>query len=176
MKSSGPAWESGGRSCHSTVVVAFSSFVFIVFSEPDLHNSVAFLKTRAPQPCSPSLSTPTARSAVHAGRQSPARGLHAPESSLFFGAHDGHAPPFFWPCAVGLLSMVVDLRLGGIGDGACSHTLPSPAEFAPASSASFLVFCVVLCILLFLLYSLPVYCSEFIGIFVGLMLDRPSFI
>jgi hypothetical protein len=86
LKSSGPAWGSGGRSCHSTVVLAFSSFVFIVFSEPDLHNPVAFLKTSAPQPSSPSLSAPAAGSTVHAGCQSLARGLHAPESSLFFGA------------------------------------------------------------------------------------------
>jgi hypothetical protein len=104
LKSRGPAWGSGGRSCLSTVVLAFSSFVFIVFSEPNLHNPVAFLKTRAPQPSSPSSSTPVAGSTVHVGRQSPARGVYAPESSLFFGVRDGHAPPFSgharWGCGL----------------------------------------------------------------------------
>jgi hypothetical protein len=94
LKSSGPAWGSGGRSCLSMVVLAFSSFVFIIFSEPDLYNPVAFLKTRAPQPSSQSSSAPAASSTVHAGRQSPTSGLHAPESYLLFGARDGHAPPF----------------------------------------------------------------------------------
>jgi hypothetical protein len=77
---------------------------FIVFSKPDLHNSVAFLNTRAPQPSSPSSSAPVAGSTVHPSRQSPARGLHAPESSLFFGARKGHSPPFSgrarWGCGL----------------------------------------------------------------------------
>ncbi len=71
---------------------------FSIFScrylEPDLRNPIAFLKTRAPQPSSQSSSAPAASSTVHAGRQSPTSGLHAPESYLLFGARDGHAPPF----------------------------------------------------------------------------------
>jgi hypothetical protein len=60
--------------------------------EPDLHNSVVFSKTRAPQPCSLSSSDPAAGSSGHESSQCLARGLHALESLLLFGARDGHAP------------------------------------------------------------------------------------
>jgi hypothetical protein len=73
---------------------------------------------------------------------------------------------------VGLRTTLVDLRLGGTGDGACLHAQPSPAESVPVSSAGSLVllvlFLALCCVFhLFLLYSLPVYCSDFIEIFVG---------
>jgi hypothetical protein len=78
----------------SLTVVCWPVFFQISSSllEPDLHNSVVFSKTRAPQPCSPSLSAPVAGSSGHGGRQCPARGLHASERLLLFGARDGHAP------------------------------------------------------------------------------------
>jgi len=74
--------------------LAFSSPVFLDFSKPDLYNFVAFFKTRAPQPCSLSSAAHATGSTGHADSQSLTRGLHAPESSLLFGAHDGHALPF----------------------------------------------------------------------------------
>jgi len=72
----------------------FFNYFSSSFLVPDLLNPVAFLKTRTLQPHSPTSSAPSAGSTGHAGRQSPARGLHAPESSLLFGARDGHAPLF----------------------------------------------------------------------------------
>jgi hypothetical protein len=60
LKSRFPGWGSGGRSCLRTVVLASSLYVFLGFSEPDLLNPVAFVKTRAPQSRSPSSSAPAA--------------------------------------------------------------------------------------------------------------------
>jgi hypothetical protein len=70
--------------------------IFPVFSsstlDPNLHNSVALSKTRVPQPCSSSSSAQVAGCSGHDGRRCSARDLHAPESLLFFGERDGHAP------------------------------------------------------------------------------------
>jgi len=44
---------------------------------------------------------------------------------------------------VGLRTTLADLWLGGTGDGACLHAPPSPAEFAPTSSAGSLVLLVL---------------------------------
>jgi hypothetical protein len=86
----------------------------------------------------------------------------------------------FWPCTVGMGSTVSDLRRGATGDGACPPCAAVSGEVNPVSTAGslFWVFFYFVCcvFLLFLQYSLSMYCSNFIGIFVGLMLDRPSFI
>jgi len=68
--------------------------VFIDFSEPDLHNHVCFFKTRAPEPCSPTLFALAARSTGLAGSRSLARSLHSPESPMLFGVRDDHTSPF----------------------------------------------------------------------------------
>jgi hypothetical protein len=62
--------------------------------EPDLHTTVDFYKTYAPQPHSPSSSAPATRSIGRVGRRSLAHGLHAPKSFSLFGPCDSHAPPF----------------------------------------------------------------------------------
>jgi hypothetical protein len=67
---------------------------FFDFLVPDLLNPVVFFKTRTPQPCSPASSAPAVGSTCHVDRRRPARGLHAPERPLLFGAREGHAPPF----------------------------------------------------------------------------------
>jgi hypothetical protein len=65
--------------------------IFLRLLELDLHTTVAFFKSRALQPCFPSVS---AESKGHVGCRYPAHGLHAPESLLLFGTCSGHAPPF----------------------------------------------------------------------------------
>jgi hypothetical protein len=96
--------------------------------EPDLPNSVAFSKTSAPQPRSPSSFAPTAESLGHIGRWCPARGMHELESFLLFGARDGHALP--------------SLAVHGVGWGLRWNSLLSllPATFFLG------FFCFVLCI------------------------------
>jgi hypothetical protein len=79
--------------------VGFSYF-FLRLLEPDLHTSVAFFKTRAPQPRSPSSFAPAARSTGHVGRRCPTRGLHTPES-LFSLTRVTATLHLFWPCRVG---------------------------------------------------------------------------
>jgi hypothetical protein len=147
--------------------MAFSSTIFLRLLVPDLLNPVAFSRTRAPQPRSPTSSAPSAGSPGHAGRQSPARGLHAPESSLLFGARDSHAPHFSGQARWGW----------GLRWLICGWVA---SVTAPASTAGSLIFVasVCLCCLFpcFFMYSLLVYYSDFIGILVGSMLDRPSFI
>lgn len=174
-----PSVDSGGCSCLQRWFWPDSSIVFHRCLEPDLRNPVAFLKTRAPQPSSPSSSAPAAGSTALAGRQSSACGLHAPERSLFFGARDGQTPLFSgrapWGC--GLWRLI----FGWVAPVmACAPTRRRLRQCPPCLCCrlpGFLCYClVVLCILLFLLYSLHVYCLDFIGIFVGLVLDRPSFI
>jgi hypothetical protein len=103
----------------------------------NLHNPVAFLKTRAPQPSSPSSSTPVAGSTVHVGRQSPARGVYAPESSLFFGVRDGHAPPFSgharWGCGLWWLIYGWVAPVTARAPTRCRLRQSSPLPLLPAS-------------------------------------------
>jgi hypothetical protein len=172
--------ECGGHSCLSTAVMAFSSTVFFDFSVPDLLNPVAFLKTHAPQPHSLTSSAPSAGSTSHAGRQSPARGLHTLESSLLFGVRDGHASLFSGHARWGWGLRWLIYGWVALVTAHVLHALPSPAVSAPASTAGSLIFVVSVCLCCvfscFLLYSLLVYYSDFIEILVGLMLDWPSFI
>jgi hypothetical protein len=70
------------------------SYVFLLFLEPYLHTSVAFFKTRTPQPRSLSSFAPAAGSTGQIGRRYLARDLHSPESLLLFSMRDGHALPF----------------------------------------------------------------------------------
>jgi hypothetical protein len=148
------------------------SYVFLRLLELDLHTSVAFFKICALQLRSPSLSTPAAGSIGHVGRRCPARGLHALESLLLFGACDGHASPFLavhgggWGQQWSIYGWIVLVT-------ACVlHVPPSPADSTPVSYAGslfldffFLHLCCVF--LLFFMYSMPVYCSNFIEILVG---------
>jgi hypothetical protein len=141
------------------------------FLEPDLLNLVVFLKTRAPQPRSPSPSVPAAGSTCHVVRRRPVRGLHAPERPLLFGAREGHTPPFsgrarwgwgLWWWIYGWVQLVM---------ARVSHAPPSPVDFVSVFSASCCVFwsflhCVVVYPLVSM-YSLTVYYSNFIRIFVG---------
>jgi len=116
--------------------------------EPDLDNSVAFFKTRAPQLRSMSLSTPATGSTCHVGCWCPARGLHVPESLSLFGARDGHVLPFLAIHGVGW-----GLRWSTNGWVApvttrVLHAPSSPAESATVSTAGslflrFFLLCVV---------------------------------
>jgi hypothetical protein len=121
---------------------------FLRFLEPDLHNPVAFLKTRAPQPCFLSSSAPTVGSTGHADRGSSARDLHVLESPLLFGACERPRSSIFWPCMVGMGSTVVALRLGGTGDGACPPraAVSGGGCFFLLATFFFGFFCFVLCI------------------------------
>jgi len=108
--------------------------------EPDLHNFVSFSKTHALQPCSTSSSAPASGSSGHVGRRCPARGLHAPESLLLFGACDSHAPP-----SLAMHDVVWGLRWSIYGwvvpvTASVLHAPPSPTESAAVSTASSLFF------------------------------------
>jgi len=109
---------------------------------------------------------PVVGSTGHVGRQSPARGLYAPKSPMLFGACDGHAPPFL---AVHGEEWV--LRLGAIGDGVCPPRATVSGEVCLCLHCRRLVLSVFLlkcCVfLLFFEYSLSVYYSNFIRIFIG---------
>lgn len=135
----------------------FFSTIFLRPLVPDLLNPVAFSKTRAPQPRSPTSSAPSSESPGHAGRQSPTRGLHAPESSWLFGARDSHAPRFSgrarwgwgrrWPICGWVAS--VTARVG--------HAPPSPAVPAPASTTGSLILLLLsVCVVYFLVSSCTV--------------------
>jgi hypothetical protein len=119
--------------------------------EPDLHTSGAYSKTRAPQPRSPSSFAPAAGSSGHVDNRIPARGRHAPESLLLFGAFVGHVPTFLavhgvgWGLQWSILCWVVPVTARVL------HTPPSPAESAtgslPAAALGFLCFlCTFLCV------------------------------
>jgi hypothetical protein len=108
------------------VIVSFNScclpgfFKFLSSTlELALHNSVAFFKTRTPQPHSSSSSAPVTRSIGHVGCRCSACGLHAPKSLLLFGAREGHVSPFFGRVRCWMGFTVVHLRLGGTGDDKC---------------------------------------------------------
>lgn len=176
-KSKVPSVDSGGCSCLQRWFWPDSSIVVHRCLVPDLRNPVAFLKTRAPKPSSPSSSAPAAGSMALAGRQSSARGLHAPESSLFFGARDGYAPLLSgharWGC--GLWRLIYCWVAPVMARAPTRRRLRQCPPCLCCRLPEFLCYClVVLCILLFLMYRLHV--SDFIEIFVGLVLDRPSFI
>jgi len=108
--------------------------------EPNLHNSIAFFKTRALQLRSPSSSAPAAGSTGHIGRQCSARGLHTPKSLLLFGTHDGHTPSFLtvhgieWGLQWSIYSWVVLVTARVL------HSPPSPTESATVSTASNMFF------------------------------------
>lgn len=86
------AWRCGGDCVFNGGCLTGFFQIFSSLLESDLHNSIVFSKTHAPQSCSPSSSAPVAGSSGHGGRQCPGRGLHAPEKLLLFGVRDGHAP------------------------------------------------------------------------------------
>jgi hypothetical protein len=119
---------------------------------PDLHNCVAFFKTRPPQLRFTSSFAPAAG------------------STGYVGVLD-HALPFLalhgvgWGLRWSIYSWVVPLTTRVL------HVLPSPVESAVVSTAGSLFFgFFLLCVLYspcFLVYNLHVYCLNFIGIFVG---------
>jgi hypothetical protein len=157
LKSRCPAWNVVAIHVFQRRLWPFLQLFFFDFSVPDLLNPIAFLKTRALQLHSSTSSAPFTESTGHAGRQSSTRGLYAPESSLLFGACDGHA-----------LLFSSQARWGwGIRWLICSwfapvttrilHAPPSPAVSALASTAGSLIFAVSICLCCvfscFLLYS-----------------------
>jgi hypothetical protein len=145
--------------------------VFIDFSEPDLHNHVCFFKTRAFQPCSPTLSALAAGSTDLASSRCPKHGLHVLESPMLFGARDGHAPPFsgraWW--SWGLRRLIYGCVVLVTARAFTPRRLRRSLSLPPLLAAWFCWFfsSFVLCIPLFLMYSLSVYCSDFIRIFIG---------
>jgi hypothetical protein len=92
-------WSCGGdRVFKGGCLADFSRFSSSTL-DPDLHNSVAFSKTHAPQPCSPSSAALAVGSSGHVSCWCPACGLHVPESLLLFGARVA-TPRFLWPRTV----------------------------------------------------------------------------
>jgi hypothetical protein len=77
----------------------------------------------------------------------------------------------FWPCSLGTGATVADLRLGAAGDGACLPRAAISGGIRPCLLCRLLCFLVFsVCVVvnsLVSLYSLAVYFSDFIGIFVG---------
>jgi hypothetical protein len=132
VPSAGIWWHS----CLLAVFLAcFFSRVISIFLEPDLLNTVVFLKTCAAQPCSPSPSVPAAGSTCHVVLRLPARGLHAPERPLLFGAREGHATPFYGRARWGWglrwwIYGWVQLVMARV-----SHAPPSPVDSVSVSSA-----------------------------------------
>jgi hypothetical protein len=116
--------------------------------ELDLHNSVTFFKTRAPQLRSLSSFAPATRSTGHVGCWCPARGLHVPESLLLFGARDGHVLPFLPIHGVGWsLRWSTDGWVASVTTRVL-HAPSSPVESAIVSTAGslflrFFLLCVV---------------------------------
>jgi hypothetical protein len=155
-----PACRSGGRLCLKRWFDWFFKLCFSTFGVKFIHLRYFVYDTHL------ATTIPVVGSTGHVGRQSPARGLYAPKSPMLFGACDGHAPPFL---AVHGEEWV--LRLGAIGDGVCPPRATVSGEVCLCLHCRRLVLSVFLlkcCVfLLFFEYSLSVYYSNFIRIFIG---------
>jgi hypothetical protein len=149
----------------------FLSPYFLWFWKSDLYFSTDFCLTRAPQPRSPSSSTPTAASSGRVNRRWSVRGTHAPGSSLLFGACEGHAPPFSgrarWQLVIRRRIFVWVVLWRGV-----TYTprhLVSLASFPHCQQLVFWCFCLFVFVLFsyFSGHRLLVFDSNFMGIFVG---------
>jgi hypothetical protein len=138
-------------------------------SHLDLQVFVAFSKTHAPQPRSPSSFAPACRK--HRPRRPSVSGAwpaHAREPFALWRASQPRSTfsgSVWWRMG----STMVDLQLGGASDSVCPPPAAVSNRFRPCLFCRQPFFFLLLCcvFLLFLLYSMLVYCSNFIGILVG---------
>jgi len=147
--------------------VFFSLFSLI----SNLHFSVDFWLTCAPQPRSSSSSALAAASSGSVGHRWSAHGSHAPRSSLLYGVREGHARPFSgrsWrqPVIRRRISVWVDPVTACV-----PHAPPSGIlAFSPTAGSLFWVFFAYVFFVFFSCFfslSLFVFGSNFMGISVG---------
>jgi hypothetical protein len=154
----------------SAVCLVERSSLNFYFLTIDLRIFVDFCETRAPQSWFSASSDPSTASYNRVGHRWPGSGHHEPRSLLSLGRAWWSSPTFFGPCKVVLGNMESDLLQGHFGDSACATRTVFPAKTASLLSTWVGFFCFAMFVYshCFSSHSLPLYCSNFIEIFVGL--------